>query len=103
MENNEEGVMRSFRESAPDEAGLNARTWVNHLSLTLVILLGGLVFWMAIALVNAENQRNALANKQCRDRVYKEEIDKTCMLTVDSRDHWWQHLAYAMWHTTPQK
>jgi len=39
MEEREEGVMRAFRESAPDEAGLVQRTWVNHLAWTLVVLL----------------------------------------------------------------
>jgi hypothetical protein len=103
MKNREEDVMEAFRQSSPDEAGLYNRPWINHLAWTLVVLLTGLVFWMAIAIVNAENQRNALANKQCRDQVFKEEIDKTCMLTVQSREHWWEHLAYAMWHTKPQK
>jgi hypothetical protein len=103
MEPKEEGVMRAFRESAPDEAGLVQRTWVNHLAWTLVVLLAGLVFWLVLAVVNAENQRNALANKQCRDQVFKEEIDRSCLLTVTSRDHWWEHLWYAMKHTKPQK
>lgn len=95
--------MRAYRESAPDEAGLVQHTWVNHLAWTLVVALSGLVFWLALAVVNAENQRNALANKACRDRVFKEEIDRTCLLTVHSREHWWQHLWYAMKHTSPQK
>ncbi|WP_426170463.1 hypothetical protein [Pseudoduganella sp. R-34] len=103
MDQREEGVMRAFRESAPDEAGLVQRTWVNHFAWTLVVLLSGLVFWLVVAVVNAENQRNALANMQCRDRVFKEEIDRQCMLSVQSREHWWQHLVYAMKHTKPQK
>ncbi|HEY0585154.1 MAG TPA: hypothetical protein VGD52_03405 [Pseudoduganella sp.] len=103
MDQREEGVMRAFRESAPDEAGLVQRTWVNHLAWTLVVLLSGLVFWLVVAVVNAENQRHALANKQCRDQVFKEEIDRQCMLSVQSREHWWQHLYYAMKHTKPQK
>lgn len=103
MEDKQEGVMRAFRESSPDEAGLVQRTWVNHLAWTLVVVLAGLVFWLVLAVVNAENQRNALADKQCRDPVFKEEIDRTCMLTVRSREHWWQHLMYAMKHTQPQK
>ncbi|KQZ43911.1 hypothetical protein ASD58_21345 [Duganella sp. Root1480D1] len=69
----------------------------------MVVLLSGLVFWLVLAVVNAENQRNALANMQCRDRVFKEEIDRQCMLSVQSREHWWQHLYYAMKHTKPQK
>ena len=77
--------MEAFRESLPDEAGLYDRPWINHLAWTLVVLLTGLVFWMAIAIVNAENQRNALANKQCRDRVLfrsrarsKSRCDRAC-------------------------
>ena len=103
MEDREEGVMRAYRESAPDEAGLVQHTWVNHLAWTLVVLLSGLVFWLVVAVINAENQRNALMNKQCRDQVFKEEIDRQCMLSVQSREHWWEHLIYAMKHTKPQK
>ena len=103
MEQREEDVMRAYRESAPDEAGLVQHSWVNHLAWTLVVVLTGLVFWLVVALVNAENQRNALASKQCRDQVFKEDIDRTCLLTVKSREHWWEHLVYAMKHTKPQK
>jgi hypothetical protein len=103
MTTREEDAMDAFRASTPNEADLYERPWINHIAWTLVVLLVGLVFWMAVALINAENQRNALANKQCRDRVFPEEIDKNCMLSVHSREHWWEHLGFAMWHTTPQK
>jgi hypothetical protein len=103
MENREDGVMKMIRESEPNEADLFERPWINHFAWTSVILLCALVFWMALALVNAENQRNALANKGCRDRVFKEEVDKVCLLTVQSREHWWEHLIYAMRHTSPEK
>jgi hypothetical protein len=53
--------------------------------------------------VNAENQRNALISKQCRDPVFKTELDKSCLRTVQSREHWWQHLSYAMTHLHPEK
>jgi len=95
--------MTAFRESSPDEARLFNRTRINQLAWTLIVLLCGLVFWLVVALVNAENQRNALASKMCRDQVFKEEIDRSCLLNVKSREHWWQHLWYAMKHTTPQK
>ena len=103
MDNKEEGVMRAFRDAEPDESRLYNRMVINQLAWTLVILLCGLVFWLVIALVNAENQRNALASKQCRDRVFPEEIDKGCLQSVQSREHWWQHVAYAMWHTKPDR
>lgn len=60
-------------------------------------------FNVAVALINAENQCNALSNKQCRDRVFPDEIDKNCMLSVLSREHCREYLGFAMWHTTPQK
>ena len=103
MKSREEDVMEAFRGATPRDADLYNRPSVDHIAWTLVVLLAGLIFWMAVAIVNAENQRNALANKQCRDRVFPEEIDRTCMLSVHSREHWWEHLAYAMWHPTPQK
>jgi len=103
MKNREEDVMEAFRGSTPDEAELYNRSWINHTAWTLVVLLAALVFWMAVALANAENQRYALANKQCRDRVFPEEIDRNCLLSVHSREHWWEHVAFAMWHTKPQK
>jgi len=103
MANREEDVMQAYRDSIPDESRLFNRTRINQVAWTLIVLLCGLVFWMAIALINAENQRNALINKQCRDRVFPEEIDKACIVSVHSREHWWEHLAYAMWHTSPQR
>jgi hypothetical protein len=33
--------------------------------------------------------------------VFKGEIDQRCLVMVRSRDHWWQHLWYAMTHVTP--
>jgi hypothetical protein len=52
-------------------------------------------------LVNAENQRNALMNNKCPDILFKGEIDKQCLVTVESRDHWWQHWWYAVTHVMP--
>ncbi|QBE67112.1 hypothetical protein EWM63_06015 [Pseudoduganella lutea] len=69
----------------------------------MVVLLAILVCWLAASLVNAENQRHALMTKQCQDRVFKEEVDKMCLLTVRSREHWWQHLGYGLGHLTPEK
>jgi hypothetical protein len=30
--------------------------------------------------------------------VFKQGFDKKCMLTVRSRDHWWEHLWYGVTH-----
>jgi hypothetical protein len=34
--------------------------------------------------------------------VFKGEIDQQCLLTVHSREHWWQHLWYGMRHVKPE-
>jgi hypothetical protein len=95
-------ILKIYDKSAPDEEHLfDSSNW-NHLAWTLVVVLAGLVFWLAIALVNAENQRNALMTKQCEDPVFKAEIDRQCLMTVHSREHWWQHLWYGMRHVTPE-
>jgi len=54
-----------------------------------------LVAWLALAVVNVENQRNALASKACA------ESDTQCLAAATTRAHWWQHLAYAMTHVRP--
>ncbi|OYO26393.1 hypothetical protein [Janthinobacterium sp. PC23-8] len=51
-----------------------------------------LVAWLALAVVNVENQRNALASKACA------ETDTQCLAAASTRAHWWQHLAHAMTH-----
>jgi hypothetical protein len=53
-------------------------------------------------LINAENQRNALITNQCADHVFKGEIDYKCLRTVHSREHWWQHLSYALVNYKPE-
>ena len=65
------------------------------------VLFAGLALWLAIALVNAENQRHALATHQCVDQVFKTEVDVACMQVVKSRPHWWEHLWYGMTHVRP--
>jgi hypothetical protein len=74
---------------------------VNQLAWTLVVLFAGVIIWLCIALVNAENQRYALMTNKCPDPVFKGEIDRQCLVTVHSRDHWWQHLWYAVTHVMP--
>ncbi|WP_426193717.1 hypothetical protein [Massilia sp. DWR3-1-1] len=97
--NEKEGkLLKIYDGSAPVEEDLFERSYVNHLAWTLAVLFGGLVIWLAIALVNAENQRNALATGQCADPLFKGELDKKCLVMVRSRDHWWQHLWYGMTH-----
>ena len=46
---------------------------------------------------------NALMTNKCPDPVFKGELDRQCLLTVHSREHWWQHLFYAMGHVKPEK
>ncbi|WBS04418.1 hypothetical protein OU994_09095 [Pseudoduganella sp. SL102] len=103
MTDREKGIMEAFEALEPDEKRLFNVSNVNHLAWSLVILLAILACWLAAALVNAENQRHALMTKQCQDRVFKEEVDKTCLLSVRSREHWWQHLGYGLGHLTPEK
>jgi hypothetical protein len=57
--------------------------------------------WLALALVNAENQRNALMTKACADPVSKGDTDRTCLAKVQTRPSWWQHFSYAMTHVHP--
>jgi hypothetical protein len=95
-------ILKIYDKSMPDEEHLfDSSNW-NHVAWCIVVVLAGLVFWLAIALVNAENQRNALMTKQCADPIFKGEIDRQCLLAVHSREHWWQHLWYGMRHVTPE-
>lgn len=103
MKEREEGAMKLYDSLEPDESRLFSVSNVNHLAWCLVVALLVLAGWLAASLVNAENQRNALMTKQCQDRVFKEEVDKTCLLNVRSREHWWQHLAYGLGHLSPDK
>ena len=74
---------------------------MKQLPWTLLVLAIGLIIWLSLALVNAENQRNALMNKVCADRVFKGEVDSKCLASVKSRDSAWQHLSYALTHVRP--
>ena len=40
---------------------------------------------------------------RCPDPVFKGEIDRQGLLTVRSRDHWWNHLWYALSHVKPER
>lgn len=96
-------VMKIYKESSPVLENLFEWAYINHLAWSLALVFLGLIFWLCLALVNAENQRNALMTKQCMDPVFKTELDKKCLRTVQSREHWWQHLTYALSHLSPEK
>ena len=68
---------------------------MKQLPWTLCVLAVALVAWLALAVVNVENQRNALASKACA------EADAQCLAAAHTRQHWWQHLTYAMTHVRP--
>jgi hypothetical protein len=91
-------ILKIYDGSLPRDDDLYDMTRVNQVACTLAVLMAGLVVWLAIALVNAENQRNALLTKQCQDPVFKGETDMACLQVVSSRPHWWQHLWYGMTH-----
>ncbi|SHH15328.1 hypothetical protein [Massilia sp. CF038] len=95
-------LLKIYDGSLPVEDDLFETTRVNQVAWTLVVLLAGLVLWLAISLINAENQRNALMTRQCEDPVFKGEVDLVCLQVASSRPHWWQHLWYGMAHLSPE-
>jgi hypothetical protein len=101
MSDVEREVLRIYDQSKPVEEDLFETSHVNQVAWTLLALLAGLVFWFAIALVNAENQRYALITNKCADPLFKGELDKKCLVMVHSRDHWWEHLGYALTNLRP--
>jgi len=102
--NDAEGkILKIYDKSKPDvETLFDSSNW-NHLAWCLAVALFGIVVWLCIALVNAENQRNALMTNKCDDHVFKGTIDRQCLLTVRSRDHWWEHLWYGVTHISPER
>ncbi|HAT31603.1 MAG TPA: hypothetical protein DCW29_12345 [Janthinobacterium sp.] len=101
MKEKEEGVMGLYRETRIREFFGEASN-TNHLAWSLLVLTLGLIIWLLITLSNAENQRNALASKACQDRVFAAELDTKCLVFVQTRPHWWQHVWYAMTHLRPE-
>ncbi|WP_317203686.1 hypothetical protein [Janthinobacterium sp.] len=97
MKEKEEGVMAMYRESLPEEYFDEPDT-TNHLAWSLLTIVAALVVWLLISLSNAENQRHALLTKACQDRVFPAETDLKCLTMVRTRDHWWQHVYYALTH-----
>lgn len=100
-EEREKKILKIYDGSLPDTKDLFDTSHVNQVAWTLAVLMTGLALWLAIALVNAENQRHALMTKQCADPVFKGEVDIACMQVVNSRPHWWEHLWYGMTHLKP--
>ncbi|WP_332854683.1 hypothetical protein [Duganella sp. S19_KUP01_CR8] len=96
-------VMKIYKESSPVIETLFEWAYINHVAWSLAVLALGFIVWLLIALSNAENQRNALMTKQCADPVFKGELDKKCLRTVHSREHWWEHVSYALTHVSPEK
>ena len=94
----EREVLKMYDGSRPNEDDLFETSNVNHIAWSLAAFFGGLAIWLAIALVNAENQRYALMTNKCPDPLFKGGIDKACLVTVRSRDHWWEHLWYGFTH-----
>jgi hypothetical protein len=94
----EREVLKMYDGSRPDEDKLFETSNVNHIAWSLAVFCAGIAVWLAIALVNAENQRHALMSNKCPDPLFQGGIDKACLVTVRSRDHWWEHLWYAVTH-----
>jgi hypothetical protein len=101
MSDVEKKVLKIYDGSRPDEQDLFETSNVNQLAWTLVVLLIGIAIWLCIALVNAENQRHALMTNRCPDPVFKGSVDQRCLVMVRSREHWWEHLWYAVTHLSP--
>lgn len=99
----EKKILKIYDGSRPVEQDLFETSIINQLAWSLVVVLAGVVVWFAIAIVNAENQRFALLNKQCQDPVFKGEIDRGCLQLVKSREHWWDHLWYGVTHLRPEE
>jgi len=103
MSDAEGKILKIYDKSKPEVEDLfDSSNW-NHLAWCLALALVAAVFWLSLALVNAENQRNALMTNQCQDPVFKGTIDRQCLRTVRSRDHWWEHLWYGVTHISPEQ
>jgi hypothetical protein len=102
MSDGERKVLEMYEGARPREEDLFEISHVNHVAWSLAVILFGLVIWLCIALVNAENQRYALMTNKCQDPVFKTGVDKACLYTVRSRDHWWEHLWYGFTHVKPE-
>jgi hypothetical protein len=97
MSDKEKSVMALYDQTLPPDF-FGEKSTVNHLPWSLFVIALGLIFWLTIALVQAENQRYALAARLCQDHVFPTEIDTQCLAGIRSREHWWQHVLYALAH-----
>jgi len=102
MSDAEGKILKMYDKSKPEDEDLTDTKYYLHWLWGVVAVLVAMVFWLCIALVNAENQRHALASNKCADPVFKGEIDRQCLRTVRSRDHWWEHLWYGVSHVKPE-
>jgi hypothetical protein len=98
MSDAERKLLKMYDGSRPNEEELFETSHVNQVAWTLVVVFAGVILWLCIALVNAENQRYALMTGKCQDPVFKGELDEACLVHVHSREHWWEHLWYAATH-----
>lgn len=96
-------ILKMYDKSKPEDEDLTDTKYYLHWLWGVVAVLVGMVFWLCIALVNAENQRYALLTNKCADPVFKGEVDRQCLRIVSSRDHWWEHLWYGVTHLRPEK
>jgi hypothetical protein len=103
MSDAEREILKIYEGSRPTEEDLFETSNVNQLAWTLVVVFAFATVWLCIALINAENQRYALMTNKCPDPIFKGEINKQCLMTVESRDHWWEHLWYGVTHVRPSK
>jgi hypothetical protein len=104
MSDAEREILKIYEGSRPrDEDLFETPSHVNLVAWTLVVLFAFGLIWLSIALVNAENQRYALMTNKCPDMLFKGEIDKQCLVTVESRAHWWEHWWYGVTHVMPPK
>jgi hypothetical protein len=99
MNKKEQKVMTIYRETHPGEF-VGERSDTNHYAWSALVIIVSLILWLLVALNNAENQRHALISKQCQDRLFPAELDYGCLESVRSREHWWQHVLYALGHVT---
>lgn len=97
MNEKEKAIMAMYQASRPGHFS-GAASMVNHWAWSALALALGLIVWLLIALVHAENERNALMTRACQDRVFPAEVDARCLARVRTRAHWWQHVAYALSH-----
>lgn len=94
----EERILRMFDKSSAKDEDLFETSYVNHVAWSIAVVALGLIVWLSVALVRAENQRYALEKGMCQDPVFKGAVDQPCLKLARSRDHWWEHLWFGLTH-----